>query len=175
MADFDSLMISAIASASNHAKWLEAKFSAVKTVSNTHVGRVGQDFVEAVCEALQLPTEFPIDASGKRNLNSPWDIKILGKHLELKTATEDVSGCFQFNHIRHHRKYDGVVCIGISPDEVRFGCYTKSEIATGAAGNLVTMDKGSSATFKLTKRKASLHPIVEFESRVRELVSRLGV
>lgn len=172
--DYDGLMVNAIASASNHVKWIGAKFGAVKTVSNTHVGRVGQDFMEAVCEALALPTEFPLLDNGKRNPNSPWDIKILNAAFELKTATEDVSGCFQFNHIRHHRKYDGVICVGVSPDEIRFACYSKSEIATGQAGNLVTMDKGSSATFKLTKRKSTLYLIAEFDQRIRALVERLA-
>ena len=167
--DYDALMHGAIAACSNDAKWLGARFEGVKTVSNSHVGKIGQDFVEEVCKALGLEHEFPM-LNERRLARSPWDVKIVGKTFELKTATEDVKRCFQFNHIRHHRAYDGVICIGIAPEAVMFACYTKSEIATGKAGRLVTMDKGSSATFKLTKRKAELHPIEEFAQRLTALV-----
>ena len=97
---------------------------------------------------------------------SSWDAEIDGKRYEIKTATEDTNGNFQFNHIRHHRDYDGVLCLGIAPNEILFDIWTKAEIATGKAGNLVTMDKGSSATFKLTKKKSDLLPIKQFKQTI---------
>ena len=172
MPDYDALMHAAIASCSNDSKWTGSKFSGVKTISNSHVGRVGQDFIEELCKVLHLDHQFPM-IGDRRNPRSPWDIRILGKTFELKTATEDVKRCFQFNHIRHHRQYEGVICVGISPDAIWLGCYSKSDIATGRAGSLVTMDKGSSATFKLTKRKADLLPIDQFEHHLRQIVLSL--
>lgn len=89
--------------------------------------------------------------------------------FEIKSATEDVSGSFQFNHIRHHRAYDALLCVGISPDDIYLGIWSKADIPPAKAGNLVSMDKGSSATFKLTKRKHGLVPIDRFEQSIRDL------
>lgn len=172
MPDYDGLMINAIAAASNHAKWIGAKFAGVKTVSNTAVGRIGQDFAEALCLDIGLPISFPM--SGIKRLNqSPWDISILGKKFELKTATEDTTGCFQFNHIRYHRPYDAVLCIGIAPGEVLFGCWSKADIATGKAGRLTSMEKGANASYKFPKQRSALLGIDQFETSIRALVSKL--
>ena len=170
--DYDALMHAAIASASNHQKWLESKFEGVKVVSNTAVGTVGQDFVESLCNALILEHDFPMSA-GKRLSQNPWDIRILDKTFELKTATEDTSGCFQFNHIRYHRPYDAVLCIGIAPNDIMFDCWSKADIVTGKAGRLNSMEAGANASYKLTKRRITLHPIAEFEQRVRALIAQL--
>lgn len=166
--DHAAMMRGAIAKCANDAKWLDAPFEGIKVLSNSHVGKVGQEFVEELCKTIGLSHEFPM-LGPKRNPHSPWDMKILGHSFELKTATEDVSRNFQFNHIRHHRPYDGVICLGIGPSYILFGCYTKADIATGKAGRLVTMDQGSSATFKLTKSRTGLFPIVEFEPRLRAI------
>ena len=167
--DHTALMLDAIAKCANDTKWLNAPFEGIKVLSNSHVGKVGQEFVEELCKILGLKHDFPM-LGIKRNPHSPWDIRILDHTFELKTATEDVSRNFQFNHIRHHRVYDGLICLGIAPCDIFFGCYTKADIATGKAGRLVTMDQGSSATFKLTKPRAGLHPIAEFENQLQSMV-----
>jgi len=69
--------------------------------------------------------------------------------FELKTATEDIGGSFQFNHLRYHREYDAVLCIGIAPSDIYMGSWTKADVATGAAGKLVSMEKGANASYKL--------------------------
>lgn len=154
-------------------KWIGAPFEKIKRISNTKVGDIGQDFVERLCEAISLSCDFPTNAAGKRSRNSPWDIQIEGVTFELKTATEDVHGAFQFNHIRYHRQYEGLLCVGIGPGNILFDAWSKAEAATGKAGALVSMDAGSSATHKLTKRPHQLRPIGEFEGRVRYLIAAL--
>ena len=172
MPDYDGLMEAAIAAASNHAKWVGARYEGIKIVSNTAVGKVGQTFVENLCAALNLPFSVPM-AGNKRLNQSPWDIKILGKEFELKTATEDVSGCFQFNHIRYHRPYDAAIFVGVAPDRILFACHSKADLVTGKAGRLVSMEKGANASYKFTRHPLTLHPISDFEMRIRELVSHL--
>lgn len=171
--DYQALMLEAIASASNHPKWIDATFDGIKIVSNTAVGDVGQGFVERLCIELGLEHEFPLDGAGKRLKQSPWDIRILGKTFELKTATEDVAGAFQFNHIRYHRPYDAALCIGISPNQIYFGCWSKADLATGKAGRLTSMEKGANASYKFPKRPQNLYPISEFEARITALVKTL--
>lgn len=160
------LMQEIIAQYDNNPKWRDAPLGDVKRLSNTHIGDIGQDFVREWCAIHGLTW---IGADGR---HSPWDAKIEGFTFEVKTATEDVSGGFQFNHVRHHREYQGLLCIGISPDAIVFDAWTKGDVAESRAGKLVTMDRGSSATFKLSKRRESLRSIDEFKERILEVINQ---
>ena len=153
-------------------KWQGAPFEKIKRLSNTKVGDIGQDFVERLCGTMDFDCEFP-ESGGRRSRNSPWDIRIEGVTFELKTATEDVHGNFQFNHIRYHRTYQGVLCVGIGPNVILFDAWSKADVATGEAGHLVSMDRGSSATYKLTKRPGQLRKIKEFEDHMLDLIAEL--
>ena len=171
MTDVRQLLLNVISEYSNANKWTNSTFGQIKQLSNTHVGDIGQVFIERLCSEIGFECEFFVNAQGNRVKQGPWDVKIEGVSFELKTATEDVSYNFQFNHIRHHRAYDAVLCVGISPDAIHFNAWSKADVATGRAGSLVTMDRGSSATFKLTKRADQLLSIDRFEQRIRELVA----
>ncbi|MDR3665573.1 MAG: hypothetical protein P4L35_01900 [Ignavibacteriaceae bacterium] len=148
----------------DHSKWDGATFARIKTISNTKVGSVGQLFIERLCDQLSMPCSFPTNPSGKRLTQNPWDIKIANIEFELKTATEDTSGNFQFNHIRYHRPYQGLLCLGVSPANLYIGVWSKADVATGKAGNLVSMEKGANASYKLTKSKNHLTLLTDFQS-----------
>lgn len=169
MVDARAILAAVLDGYADDNKWIGARFEAIKRLSNTKVGDVGQDFVERLCDELGFNTEFPEG----RSRQSPWDIRIEGSAFELKTATEDVHGAFQFNHVRYHRPYDGLLCVGISPDDISFDAWSKADVATGAAGHLVSMDQGSSATWKLTKRAGVLRPIADFESHLLDLIVQI--
>lgn len=174
MADATAILTRVLGNYSDHSKWVGSPFESIKRISNTKVGDIGQDFVEELCSELDLDCDFPEKtAKGTRSRQSPWDIRIEGVTFELKTATEDVHGSFQFNHVRYHREYQALLCVGIAPACVLFDAWTKADVVTGKAGNLVTMDKGSSATHKLTKRQGQLMPIGEFEDRILDLIAEL--
>lgn len=172
MIDHSKLLIGILSRYSDSDKWSGQPFERIKRLSNTKVGDVGLDFVVALCENFGISVQVPTDKDGKRMRASPWDLQIGDWTFELKTATEDTSGSFQFNHIRYHRAYDALLCIGVSPSDIFMGAWSKAEVATGKAGRLVTMDKGSSATHKLTKRRDQLQPITMFESSLIKLISR---
>ena len=163
-------------------KWINAPFEHIKRISNTKVGDVGQDFIERICNCIGLDIEFPISDSSanpkretpqvnKRARQSPWDIQIEGIKFELKTATEDTNSSFQFNHIRYHRTYDALLCVGISPDCIHFRTWTKAQVTTGGAGTLVTMESGANASYKLTKRPSQLWPISDFEQHILDFIT----
>jgi len=162
MPDPHAILAEVLGSYSDPPKWTDAPFEQIRRVSNTSVGNVGQDFIERLCEELGCPAEPYVNARGKRSRRGDWDLRINSVRFELKTATEDVRGAFQFDHIRHHKSFDAVLGLGIAPAAIYFGAWTKAAIATEAAGNLVTMDSGSSATWKLTKKPGDLRPISEF-------------
>lgn len=81
-----------------------------------------------------------------------------------------MNGSFQFNHIRYHRPYDAVLCLGVSPNELFFNIWSEQEVLTGLAGNLVSMEKGANASYKLTKRSNGLHSIADFAKRFNEFI-----
>jgi hypothetical protein len=171
MADLHALLMQVLDRHADADKWAAAPFEKIRRIPNTKVGDAGQDYVEALCQLYGLSCRFPEDGKGKRSKQSPWDIEIGGIRFELKTATEDVSNSFQFNHVRYARDYQALLCLGIGPDAVWFNLWSKADVATGKAGRLVSMEKSGSASYKLTKRKADLLPIDQFQSVVGAFVN----
>ena len=173
MADPLDILATVLAGYADADKWTDAPFEQIRRIPNTKVGDVGQDFVEQMCGEVGFDCEFPEKTGGKRRRQSPWDIRIEGRTFELKTATEDVSGAFQFNHIRYHREYEALLCIGIGPGDIFMGTWTKAAVVTGKAGKLVSMEKGANASYKLTKSPDHLEPIESFEGSIFELLAEL--
>ena len=168
MRDPIELFVSVLQEFHDDPKWIGATLGGIKTISNTKVGSVGQLFIERLCGQLSMPCSFPTNLKGKRTAQSPWDIEIANIKFELKTATEDTSGKFQFNHVRYHRPYEGLLCLGVSPKNLYFGVWSKGDVTTGKAGGLVTMEKGANASFKLTKAPSQLHEIAHFKSVIEK-------
>ena len=168
MVNYKKLFINALAKNKDDPKWDAGDFVDIKKVSNTKVGAVGQDFIESLCNALFIKCTFPISKKKLRATQSPWDIEINGVKFELKTATEDVGGSFQFNHVRYHRPYEALLCLGVTPNELYFAVWSKADVVTGKAGCLVSMEKGANASYKLTKKINDLFPIAEFENVVKD-------
>ncbi len=166
MVDFKTIFIHIIERNKNNPKWDSGDFVEIKKISNTNVGAVGQEFIECVCKELKIPFETPKNKQNKA-ARSPWDIKINDIEFELKTATEDTGSKFQFNHIRYHRYYEALLCLGVSPNNLYFNLWSKADVATKKAGNLVSMEKGANASYKLTKSKQELHPIELFENSIK--------
>jgi len=172
MPDAREILIAVLQSHHDDDKWVKAPFEHIKRVSNTKVGEVGQDFIEQLSNSLGHKCIFPLNKKGARAKQNPWDISIEGVEFELKTASEDVSGSFQFNHIRYHRPYHGVICLGVSPDEIYFNIWSKAEVTTGRAGNLVSMEKGANASYKLTKKPDGLHSIDTFDVQLTDFLEK---
>jgi hypothetical protein len=165
--NYKNLFLNALRKNVDDPKWNKGDFVGIKTVSNTKVGSIGQDFTEGLCNVLSVRCSFPLRKNKTRATQSPWDIEIGGVKFELKTATEDTNGNFQFNHVRYHRPYDAVLCLGVTPNELYFGLWSKADVATGKAGNLVSMEKGANASCKLTKNPSQLIPIVQFGQKIK--------
>ena len=173
MVDPLSIMDEVLAAHQNAGKWDQGRYGRIKILANTLVGNVGEEFTLKLCKSMHLPVELPRDVDGKKLAQNPWDVKIANIDFELKTATEDVSGSFQFNHIRYHRPYDALLCIGITPDTVLFNMWTKAEVTTGRAGTLVSMEKGANASYKLTKRPGDMKNFDFFNGELEDLAAVL--
>ena len=167
MTDPHAILAEVLAGYMDSDKWLNQRFEHIKRISNTKVGDVGQDFAERYIRALGYQCELP------ESRQSPWDMKINGKTFEIKTATEDVNGNFQFNHIRYHRPYDALLCVGVSPSDIHVGVWSKADVTTGKAGNLVSMEKGANASHKLTKKPTELSPVTDIKTRLDSVLKTL--
>ncbi len=159
MCDYKKIFREVLAVNKDHSKWDVGDFVGIKTISNLKVGKVGEDFISKICDNLNINYLVPKD-------KGPWDIEINGIKFEVKTATEDVNGSFQFNHLRYHREYEAVLCLGVSPNSLQFNLWSKADVATGKAGKLISMEKNANASYKLTKRKNDLIDIEKFKETI---------
>lgn len=104
------------------AKWDGARFRNIKMVGATNVGQVGEQFaVEMLCEAGYEAEQNP-------QKRGEWDIRANGRTMEVKCASEDTNGGFQFNGVRYDTKYDFLLVVGISPESIHFRFYKRREL-----------------------------------------------
>ena len=167
MVDYRQLFKNSLKKYKNHTKWDDGDFRGIKTVSNTSVGNVGQDFIAYLCNAYEIENT-------PNKIKDSWDIEILGVKFEVKTASEDTSGRFQFDHVRYHREYDAVLCLGVSPNELFFNVWTKQNILIGREGKLASMEKDANASFKLSKSKKELWQIEHFSKVILEFIRKVN-
>lgn len=159
--DYKKLFQQSIAKFPIADKWLKGCFCGIKTATNTGVGNIGEDFIVEYSKALGF------DAKISENRTS-WDIEINGIKYELKTATEDVHGKFQFNHFRTHRDYDAVICLGVSPDELYIDAVTKKYLLEK---HLVSMEKNANASYKWTRSPQELRKITSFKALIEQFTA----
>lgn len=163
MIDPKQLFLTVVSSKVIDAKWHGKPHEVFKSLPNSSKGDAGEEFIQQYVTALGFSVN-------KITRLGDWDLTIQGKKFEIKLATEDVAGSFQFNHIRYDSRYDYLFCLGVTPENLLFGIWTKADIVTGIAGNLVSMGKNQNASFKLTKKTASLHEIAELQNILQELL-----
>jgi len=148
-------------------KWDGSVFGFIKKFPTSNIGEIGEEFILEMCKNF-------IDKNAEINPKSrdEYDIKIRNKKVEIKTATEDTSGSFQFNGIRYHRKYDYLLVLGISPDKIYFNFYSAADVKSQKIGNLVSMEKGAVGSQKLTRKKSQLHDISCFRKIINEELNK---
>lgn len=156
------LMLEVIRQHSPQTKWAGAPLEGFRWVANTNRGDIGEEFV------LRYLRQHGVDAVRRSSRVATSDMRIFGKRIEIKTASEDTGGGFQFNHVRLDRKYDYLLCLGGRPAGIMFNAWTKGEVAEGRAGTLVRMAEGQSVTFKLTKKPGGMREIEELPAWIRD-------
>jgi len=134
-------------------KWSGGRFRLIKALSTTHKGNIAEEFAVWLGKWHGFETEKHTSKRGQ------WDVRIAGITLEIKSATEDLGGGFQFNGIRYDTKYDRLLVIGISPDRILFNIYPRRDLVDMP---LVGMAKGTNAAFKLTRRAEQLRDLADF-------------
>ena len=136
-----------------------------RRVANTNRGDIGEEFIR------RFLSQHGFSVSDRISRVSRADMEIAGRRFEVKTASEDRSGSFQFNHVRLDRMYDYLLCVGVRPASIMFNAWGKGEVSEGRAGTLVRMAEGQSVTFKLTKRPDGMLPIEELPYWIQRNIS----
>ena len=157
------LLIEVISDHSQASKWTGAPLESFRSVANTNRGQIGEDFIRRYLAANGITV-------GNGSRVTLTDLMISGQRFEVKTASEDVNGNFQFNHVRLDRQYDYLLCLGITPSSIWFGIWRKGVVAEGGAGSLVRMAEGQSVTFKLTKKQDGLQPIEQLPDFIESII-----
>lgn len=160
MMDPIDLMLRVIREHTPETIWTAAPLESFRRVANTNRGDIGEEFVARYLESHGIS----VQRSESRNME--WDLELAGIRFEVKTASEDTGGSFQFNHVRLDRDYHYLLCLGIRPAEILFDAWRKGEVSEKAAGTLVRMAEGQSVTFKLTKKPGSMRKIEELPAWV---------
>lgn len=156
------LMLEVIKDHTPISKWSGASLESFRQVANTNRGDIGEDFVLRYLSQCAIPVVRPPSRVDE------WDLEVAGKRFEVKTASEDRGGSFQFNHIRLDRDYDYLLCLGIRPEAIMFNVWRKGAVSEGEAGTLVRMAEGQSVTHKLTKRPDGMKKIEDLPEWFRE-------
>lgn len=134
-------------------KWARGQFARIKALSPTEKGEIAERFV------VWLAGHHGLESTRRESKRGEYDVLVADKKLEVKMASEDTEGKFQFNGIRYDTKYDLVCVVGISPEYVRFNIYSRAELVDMT---LTPMQKNTNNTFKLTRKKSELLDVSEF-------------
>lgn len=149
--------------------WYNSKYEAVKAASNTPKGDFGEEVISLMIEQFGgVGADIINGGKGEFDILTKSGVKI-----ENKLATEDTNGTFQFNGLKKNVRYDYAFGLGVSPNDLWFGIWSKSVVE-----QLTTsMTKDGSDSFKLTARKSptakySVIPLTEenFRQEISKIV-----
>ena len=157
------LFLKVVKSKTRADKWTGAPLEDYRRLGNTTRGTIGEEFVR------RYLAQFGIVSTAGKSRVAKTDLTVGLNRIEIKTASEDVGGHFQFNHVRYDRNYDYLLCLGVQPAALVFALWSKGDVAESKAGSMVRMAEGQSVTFKLTKSAKDMRPIEELPLVIRAL------
>lgn len=106
--------------------WKNAPFEYFSKLKNDHCGKVGELLVENICKESDIPHIYTGDINSK---DGTYDIMILGKKVEIKTARLGASGTFQHECIRKEG-YDYLMFIDVLPNYLYMTIVPKCDLTT---------------------------------------------
>ena len=154
-------------------RWAQGQFSQIVSVEKGLRGEVGEDFVVKMLQFVGYSDAEKITGRSSRlQTTGAFDILANEKRIEVKTASEDIHGNFQFNGIKYNgaTPYDLLILVGIAPDKVFFRICKKGDIPQ----NLPMMAKNTPGTHKwtLTSKKTSdkMHTMEDFAEQANKFL-----
>jgi len=165
-------------------KWLGSKNEKIKSLSLTEKGTIGEKILEAHINNINgdYKAEFPEIRKGDYDIRGINITKNIVKDFEVKLATEDSNGGFQFNAMKLDAEYDFLFCLGISPETEWFQIISKENLFDGnymkstfncKLGSLYKKrenEKKDEMSYKLSMSKKKLRPISELKIVLKEIL-----
>lgn len=146
--------------------WTDSRFEFIRSFSPPVKGAIGERYADRMCGEAGLKQELPVGPDGRVRRNLPWDIRIEGHTFDIKTATVDVNGNFQFNNIREKQRYGALLVFGILPSDVLMQAWTQDYVTAGRAGRTVPMSVDAPDLRKLTVDVGDRLPMDKFRETV---------
>ena len=151
--------------------WEGSKFELFKTMPTTNKGDIGEDFLAALLENNKCSdVEVVKGRRGHYDVKATYNGKVAT--FEVKVATQDTNGSFQFNGVRYDTQYTHLFCLAISPNSIGFLLIRKDEVGK-PPHNMVAMARNTNAAFKLTKRESDLSSFSQFSTALKEAFANL--
>tara|TARA_Y100001938_G_C8054470_1_gene413678 strand:- start:996 stop:1511 length:516 start_codon:yes stop_codon:yes gene_type:complete len=137
-------------------KWINSKYAIVKQSDNTPKGDFGEAVLRDTFRLIGVKADIINGGKGEFDIITEES----NTKFECKLATEDTNNGFQFNGLKKDVEYDYALCLGVSPNNLWFNIWPKSEVMKLT----VSMSKGGEDTYKLSARKKlnSAYPVVPF-------------
>lgn len=98
-------------------QWQNARFLSQRMIQIDKRGSVGERFY-----LLTLTSLYPRRIEYRDGDQGDWDLKIGRMKFEVKTATLDKNGKFQNEGLKKDGDYNGVLFLGIAPNDIYMYC-----------------------------------------------------
>lgn len=112
--------------------WENKKYGDIQRITNPKKGDLGEKLIKKWLEMFEYPCEIRgrIRKRGGNNIDLLVDLNKDNKkeRVEVKLASLDVSGKYQFNWIPIQSDYILIFFIGINPDAIYLSIKTKKDI-----------------------------------------------
>ena len=153
--------------------WKGKPFEKIKYIATTEKGDLGEDFLECMLRHLGYS-----EVHTKKGRRGQYDVSIKSvkksMFFEVKVASQDTNDNFQFNGIRYDTNYSHLFCLGITPSTLAYLIVKKGQIGSENY-KMVTMAKGSNATFKLTRTLEQLKSFEDFDTDIKNFLEESDV
>ena len=110
--------------------WTGKIFSPMRRLQIDSRGHAGELFIKECLETIGYEVQHTNKTDPK---HKDWDLVVADEYgekfrLEIKTATLGKTGSFQHENIDPNRRYEGLVILDITPEEIYLTCVAKYKI-----------------------------------------------
>lgn len=140
--------------------WINSFYTAIDELKPDYSGKVGERFLWGVCKATGLDHVYVDD--DKNSKDGTYDITILGRKIEVKTARLGVQGGFQHENL-HASGYDFYAFVDVKPDEFFVTVIQKFDMTARhpVLGRKPHLRKGTSDVFKFDWSESNLRRSIQ--------------
>ena len=140
--------------------WSNSFYSHINTLKANNSGNIGEIFVEKICKKCNIKIEYN-GTKNKNAIDGTYDIKILNKRVEIKTARIGLSKSFQHENLRN-KGCDYYAFLDILPNYSYLTILPKFNMLerNNIIGIKPHLRKGTSNVFKFTFSEKNINKAI---------------